>query len=181
MTTQTQIQTTIETPAVRTPSFLLRALGGGLAATSIVLVNLGCGCGGDIVDDLTWGCLVEGEVDGGAAQAQAETDARGTVVRLAPSFADADAHGAVITIPGASLEALPLGEQPIGAEITISVCEGQALAACVPVNDVVLDVVYVGEGLVRASYTGTTLDRNGLAHPAEGSFVFVRTESPRGV
>lgn len=181
MTTETQTTAAIETQTTRSPLFLLRAIGGGLAASAIVLANLACGCGGIDSDDFTWGCLVEGEVDGDAAQAQAETDANGTVVRLAPSFVGESAHGAVITIPGASLESIPFGEQPIEANITVSICEGHALAACVPVHDVVVDVTDLGEGLARASYSGTTTDLDGRELPAEGSFVFVRTETPRGI
>ena len=181
MTNQTQTHTAIQAHPVRTTSFVLRAIGGGLAATSFVLVNLGCGCSGDLIDreDFTWGCLVEGDVDGEQAQAEAQIDAHGTVVRLASS--SSASRSATITIPHATLETLPLGELTIDANVEIVVCEGDAIGACVTVEDVILDVVDLGDGTVRASYSGTTLDRDGQAAAAEGSFVFVRGEPSSGI
>lgn len=155
-------------------SLLGRAVGGGLAAVSMILVNLGCGCSGELIDrdQFSWGCLVEAEVDGAPAQAEAQLDARGTTVRLSPS--SAEGHHLTVEIPGSSLASLPIGEQPVDAGIEIALCAGAELGACVPVRDVVLEVTDLGDGTARASYTGTTLDARGLAVPAEGSFVFTR-------
>lgn len=175
MTTQTQTQAVIETPTVRSPSFLLRALGGGLAATSIVLVNLGCGCSGDLIDsdDWSWGCLVEADVDGAPAQAEAEVDAQGTTIRLSPTAAEA--RSVTITMPGSTLDTLPMGELPLETDVEVVVCVGDAIGACVPMQNVVLEVVDLGDGTARASYSGTTLDTHEREVPAEGSFVFVRS------
>lgn len=176
MTNQTQTHTAIQAHPVRTTSFVLRAIGGGLAATSMVLVNLGCGCSGVDTTDWTWGCLVEAEVDGAEAQARADVDIDGTRVRLSSAQRDV-----TITILGGSLETLPLGEQPVDRGIDVTVCEGDALSACVPVRDAVIEVIDLGGGLARASYSGTAIDLGGREVSAEGTFVFVRGEPGSGI
>jgi hypothetical protein len=172
------------TPA-RSRTTFARALGGGLAATSMLLVNLGCGCCGADLPDWTWGCLLEADVDGAPAQAEAQSDAEGTIVRLSPSVPGA--HAVVVTIPGASLASLPLGEQPAQRQLEISVCDGDAsggsVAAsgrCVPVRDAVIEIVDLDNGTARASYTGTAME-DGREIAVEGSFVYGRGTAEGGI
>ena len=163
-------QTEPTTHTLRASDQVLRAVGGGLAALSMVLVNLGCGVSGFSL--FGRGSLVEGEVEGAPAQAEAQTDSHGTTVTLSPSAPSG--HRAVITIPGRTLEMLPLGDDAVGAAVSVAICDGAAITACLPVEHVVLDVEDLGDGTVRASYTGTSIDADGRELPAEGAFVFAR-------
>jgi len=162
----------LTTQAVRPANQLVRAVGGGLAALSMVLVNLGCGCSGETILDRIFSPLVEGEVEGVAARAEAQTDARGTTVTLSPSAAGG--HRAVISIPGRTLDMLPLGDDSVGAAVAVAICDVDADSTCLPVEHVVLNVEDLGDGTVRASYTGTMIDADGRELPAEGAFVFAR-------
>lgn len=168
------------THTLRASDHVLRAVGGGLAALSMVLVNLGCGCDGNLpacgptrgLTDRAVSPLVEGEVEGVPAEAEAQIDARGTTVTLSPSAPGG--HRAVIAIPGRTLEMLPLGDDAVGAAVAVTICDGGAVSACLPVEHVVLDVEDLGDGTVRGTYTGTMIDAEGRELPAEGAFVFAR-------
>jgi len=166
------------THTLRASDHVLRAVGGGLAALSMVLVNLGCGCDGYLAAcgssaGSAIGPLLEGEVGGAPAEAEAQTDARGTTVTISPSAPGG--HRAVRGIPARTLGRLPLADDAVGAAVAVAICDGDAVSACLPVEHVVLDVEDLGDGTVRASYTGTMIDADGRELPAEGAFVFARS------
>lgn len=158
---------------------------GGLAVAWIMAANLGCGLGGSTTD-WSWGCLEAADVDGTPAQAHTIEGAGMTEVRLDAS--GPAARGDVVSLHGAALAELEPGVYRAADEglledgapdISIERCDADA--TCRPVSDVTLEIVELGNGTVRAQYTGMVADAAGGVTSIEGSFTYPHGVDPRGI
>lgn len=157
---------------------------GGLAVVWIMGANLGCGFGNTLG---SWGCLEAADVDGAPAEARTSLPASG-VSEVRVEGRGPAARGDVVSLHGATLAELEPGVYRAADEglledgapdISIERCDADA--TCRPVSDVTLEIVELGNGTVRAQYTGMVADAAGGVTPIEGSFTYPHGVDPRGI